>query len=217
MHQPRTLLGLFFASWIVPCTLLNCASWVADDLDIPRPSSDSLVYVNVEKPAEPPLANRGQRASVLFFVLWDCPIANFYVPEMNRIAEEFDGRGVDFWLIYADPEFELEAAKNHVADYKIAVPAMIDRKFDLVRATGATMTPEAAVMSPEGELLYRGRIDDMYSELGHRRFSPTKRDLRDALDAITSGKPYSRSLTETVGCNIPEMQSSNDSPTDQKE
>jgi hypothetical protein len=51
------------------------------------------------------------------------------------------------------------------------------------------VTPEVAVVGPGGALLYRGRIDDLWSDYGKRRQEPTTRDLRAALDAALAGRP----------------------------
>jgi hypothetical protein len=79
---------------------------------------------------------------------------------------------------------------------------LIDRRHELVRQLGATVTPEAAVIGAHGELLYRGRIDDGYVSLGKRRFEATTHDLRDALEAVLAGKPVAAPRTATVGCAI---------------
>jgi hypothetical protein len=60
------------------------------------------------------------------------------------------------------------------------------------------------VLSPSGDVLYRGRIDDRVADFGKRRVEPTRRDLRLALDAILAGKPVQARLTKAVGCYIPE-------------
>jgi hypothetical protein len=85
------------------------------------------------------------------------------------------------------------------------MPALLDPAHKVVRAAGATVTPEAAVISPSGTLLYRGRIDDLYLDFGKRRREPTKRDLREALDAILTGKKPALRTTNAVGCFIPEV------------
>ena len=49
---------------------------------------------------------------------------------------------------------------------------------------------------------YRGRIDDTYFGYGKRRFAATHHDLRDALEAVLSGKPVHERTTEAIGCFI---------------
>ena len=68
-----------------------------------------------------------------------------------------------------------------------------------------TVTPEVAVMRGT-TLLYRGRIDDRYVELGRERPKPTERDLEDALDAIVAGKSRCAIReTRAVGCILSDL------------
>ncbi|MEC7776571.1 MAG: hypothetical protein VYC32_10785, partial [Planctomycetota bacterium] len=64
--------------------------------------------------------------------------------------------------------------------------------------------PEAFVIGKPG-ILYRGRIDDLYADLGQKRRQARNRDLRDALDAVLSGKAVKNPTTRAVGCYIPEL------------
>jgi hypothetical protein len=72
----------------------------------------------------------------------------------------------------------------------------------LVRLTGATTTPQAAVVTSEGKLLYLGRVDNRVEDFGKQRPSATVFDLRDALDATLSGKPVAHPSTKSIGCAI---------------
>ena len=64
------------------------------------------------------------------------------------------------------------------------------------------MTPEAAVFTPALELAYRGRIDDLWVDLGKSRPAPTKHDLDTALEAVLDGKPVPEAATPAIGCFI---------------
>ena len=65
-------------------------------------------------------------------------------------------------------------------------------------------TPEAAVFA-DGELVYRGRIDDRFVDFGKTRAAATTHDLAFALQAILDGRPVPESRTRAVGCFIPEL------------
>ena len=142
----------------------------------------------------------GQRAVVLLFIARDCPISNAYAPEIKRIIARYSPQKITFQLVYPDPDTTLAAAKQHAQEYGYSCPIILDPKHRLVRKAGATVTPEAAVFAPEGKLLYRGRIDDLFVTFGQRRFAATKHDLRDALEAVLSGKPVAAPRTTAIGC-----------------
>jgi hypothetical protein len=149
-----------------------------------------------------PASNAMTRAIALVFVLPDCPICNSYIPELNRLHDEFGGRGVQLILANADTTTHHEAAQ-HVDEYQIKVPVVLDARHEWVRKAGVSIAPEAAVFSRDGELLYRGRIDNRYADLGKRRAVVTSYDLRDALQAILAGQPIKAPRTQAIGCTIP--------------
>ncbi len=144
------------------------------------------------------------KAVALVFVLSDCPVANSYMPEYSRLHKDFAGRGIPVVLLYVDPELDQAAVAKHAREHELKCPAITDRDQQWVQLAGATVTPEAAVISPTGEVLYRGRIDDRYPAPGQRRAQPTKHELRDALDDILAGRQVRQPRTEAVGCLIPD-------------
>ena len=145
-----------------------------------------------------PLAKTGQQATAFIFLTPDCPICNAYAPELGRIVSEYQKQGVKFYAVYADEPAE-EIAR-HVKEYKLPLAALRDPKLQLAVATGATVTPEACVVNPAGQVMYRGRIDDRAVKFGTIRAEPEKRDLRLALDAVLNHKPVAEPFTKAIGC-----------------
>src|SRR5947209_1844909 len=47
---------------------------------------------------------RRSRATVFFFTSTKCPISNLYVPRMAEIAEAYQARAVQFFLVNANQE-----------------------------------------------------------------------------------------------------------------
>ena len=143
--------------------------------------------------------------TVLIFVSTDCPVSNRYAPEIKRLYSEFVDRGVRFRLVYPNPLDAEDAISRHIREYGYPPIAERDSDHDLVKMAGATITPEAAVFDSRGRLVYLGRIDDRFVELGRERPSATRHDLRDAITALVAGKPVSPSRTQAVGCFIADM------------
>lgn len=148
-------------------------------------------------------APAGTNAIVFLFTSAECPISNRYAPEVRRIAESFGSKGVVFRLVYPNPSEDAGAIREHMAAYSYAgvVEAVRDPEHALVKFVGATVTPEAAIVAG-GRIVYRGRIDDRYADLGRERPAPTRRDLFDALTAIVAGKPVPHATTQAIGCFI---------------
>jgi hypothetical protein len=161
---------------------------------------------DVDGVARTPLKSGKGRDAVLFFVTNDCPISNAYAHEIARICSEYGPKGADCSLVYVDPTVTDNQARTHASTYGHgAYPRFVDRRHELVKATGVTITPEVAVVNSSGQVVYRGRIDNSFTALGQPRRDPTVRDLRDALDATLSGKPAPHAETKALGCYITDL------------
>lgn len=148
----------------------------------------------------------GHKAIVLFFVMTDCPIANSYVPEMNRIREAYAPRGVLMYAVQAEPRTPGAEVARYAQEYRYSFPLLLDPRQVLVKLTGATITPQVAVVSPEEKLLYLGRIDNRAVDFGVQRPRATESELREALDATLAGKPVPHPFTKSIGCAIPHLE-----------
>ena len=142
------------------------------------------------------------KAVVLLFLGHDCPISNGYAPEILRLCKEYRPKKITYCVIYADADLGVDDARKHAKEYGFTCPAILDPKMSLALKVGATVKPETAVLSSKGELLYLGRIDDIYADFGKRRSQPTRRELKDALDAILAGKSITVARTKAIGCPI---------------
>ncbi|AWM36395.1 Thiol-disulfide oxidoreductase ResA [Gemmata obscuriglobus] len=169
------------------------------------PVKPPLSLRDIDGKSHTPLTVGDAKANVFLFTTTDCPIANGYSPEIAAIAKDFAARGVQFYAVQVDAGLTVEDARRHAKEFGLTVPVLIDTKHELVAATGATRTPEAVVLLPDGTVAYRGRINDLYAGLGKKRPAPKTHDLRDALTAVLDGKPVLNARTEAVGCSIPDL------------
>jgi peroxiredoxin len=142
------------------------------------------------------------KAIAFFFINTDCPISNRYAPEIQRIAAEFNTNGVNFWLVYADPDTSVEAIRKHTNEYRYSIPVLRDPRHTLVKRSQVVVTPEAAVFLATGRLLYSGRIDNRYLDFGKERPAPTKRDLQEVLRGLLRGDRIPNLRQPAVGCSI---------------
>src|SRR5712664_2483561 len=162
----------------------------------------SLTMADINGVPRSPLHPDG-KASVLFFITSDCPISNSYAPEIQRICSEYGPKKVSCNLVYVDPDLTVAEVKKHVKDFGYSgVPAILDSTQKLVHGAGATITPEAALIGASGQVLYRGRIDNVYASLGKRRPEATEKDLRKALDEVLGGRAIATPSTKAIGCYI---------------
>ncbi len=144
-------------------------------------------------------------ATVVVFTRSDCPVSNRYAPDIRRLYETFHPRGVAFYLVYVDPKEAPDDIRQHLKEYEYPCPGVRDPRHALVAHTGATATPEAVVYDRDKKMTYRGRIDDLYVELGKARAAPTRHDLADAIEATLSGRPVAEPITKAIGCPIVDL------------
>jgi hypothetical protein len=147
----------------------------------------------------------GVKAVVLVFTSIECPISNRYAPDIRRLYEKFAPDGVRFWLIFANPGDPPAAIRDHVKAFGYPMGVLYDPRQDLVRLTRVTVTPEAVVFDRQGAMIYRGRIDDRYVDLGLDRQTPARRDLEEALTATLAGRAVANPITQAVGCFLPDV------------
>lgn len=136
---------------------------------------------------------------VLIFVRTDCPTSNRYAPVIQRIGSEYGAR-VALWLVYPS-RTTADKIRQHEREYGYKLPALRDPQHALVAQAQVQVTPEAAVFDGKHRLLYHGRIDDLYRDLGRARSAATTHELDDAIQAALSGKTPPPN-TPGVGCYI---------------
>src|SRR6266496_5660441 len=169
-----------------------------------RVSASNAGVVDLAGHAIDPFDTTDAKAMVFIFISTECPISNRYAPEIRRVEAEFARSGVRFWLVYADADTSSDVIRKHVKEYHLPQQVLRDPRQALVRLAQARVTPEGAVFLPGGRLVYHGRIDNRYADLGKERPEATQHDLEEVLKAIVQGKPVPYSTAKAVGCYIPE-------------
>jgi glycerol-3-phosphate dehydrogenase len=92
---------------------------------------------------------------------------------------------------------------RYARDFRYGFPLLLDPDQVLVRHTNASVTPQAAIVLPDGKLVYLGRIDNRVVDFGKNRPQATQSDVRMILDTVLSGKSAAYSTTKSIGCAIP--------------
>lgn len=162
------------------------------------------VATNLVNQPVSPLAD-GARANVFIFARTDCPVTNRYAPELKRVAEEYAGRGVRFWLIYPDHAETSADIEKHISTYGFPGTPLRDPQHSLEAYAKATVAPEAAVFNAAGQLEYHGRIDDRWVSFGLQRQVATRHDLEVAIGEVLDGKPVTTPETKAIGCYLADL------------
>ncbi len=205
-HEIRRRIRRAALAAAVTCAVVaGLAGVAASRPEEPRPVAPAagVTVPGLDGTKVAPLAfTEGVEATVLLFVMTDCPISNRYAPEIRRLHEQFAG-AVRFWLVYVDAQRPVEELREHRASFGYPFGALRDVDGALVALAGATVTPEAAVFDAAQRLVYRGRIDDRFVSFGVARRAPRVRDLHDLLTRVAAGESVAFSETRAVGCYIP--------------
>jgi hypothetical protein len=131
---------------------------------------------------------------------------------MNRIRADYARRNVAFYAVQTDATISEAEVRRHAKEFGFTFPLLLDPNQFLVRLTSASATPEVAVLSKAGQVLYLGRIDNRVVDFDKRRPAATESNLRNALDAVLSGVPVAHPKTAVVGCAINLVKACGDRP-----
>ena len=161
--------------------------------------------MDLEGQAVNPLAADSSKVVVLVFVRRDCPVSSRYAPVIQQISKRY-ADGASFWLVYPDKSESPQTIRKYLQDYGYRLPALRDPEHALVNLGHVQITPEVAVFDRGRHLVYDGRIDDWFVDLGRARPAPTTHELDDAIRAALAGKPVARSEVRGVGCYISDLE-----------
>jgi thiol-disulfide isomerase/thioredoxin len=151
-----------------------------------------------------PLKETPGKVVVLVFVRTDCPVSNRYAPLLQEMSVKY-GRKAAFWLIFPDKNESPESIRSYLQEFSYKLPALRDTGHLLVKKSDAKVTPEAAVFNLRRDLVYHGRIDDLYREFGKARPMATTHELADAIEAASKGVAPRSAAAEGVGCFISDL------------
>ena len=115
-------------------------------------STESATAENLQGKSVDPLKSSQGRIVVLVFVRTDCPISNRYAPLLQSLSEKFRDHAT-FWLVYPDATETSPQIRAHRSAYHYSLSALRDPHHQLVKRAQVTITPEAAVFDPSGQLL----------------------------------------------------------------
>jgi peroxiredoxin len=132
-----------------------------------------------------------------------CPTVVEYEDRMIGVQKDYAHRGVQLVAINGNetddhPTDDFEHMVQRAKKKGFNFPYLRDDTQDVLRAYGATRTPEVFVFGPDRVLAYHGRIGDNPGNAA----AVQRHDLREALDEVLAGKPVSVPNTVPVGCTV---------------
>ena len=147
---------------------------------------------------------KGTLATVIMFICNHCPFVKHVNPELVKLANDYQHRGIGFVAISANdvinyPDDSPELMAKVANQLKYPFPYLYDESQDVAKAYDAACTPDFFIYDKALRLVYRGQLDD--SRPGNE-IALTGKDIRNALDCIINDQPVSEQQKPSIGCNI---------------
>ena len=145
---------------------------------------------------------KDKKALVVAFTCNHCPYVKDYEDRMIQLQRDYVPKGVTLVAINSNddvnyPEDSFENMVQRSKEKGFNFPYVRDETQDIAKKYGGICTPHVFAFDEKQVLQYKGRIDD------NRNSSLVKsNDLRNALDAILSGKTPEVRETRPFGCSI---------------
>lgn len=139
--------------------------------------------------------------SVNFFLLDECRISQSISGEVNYVDSVYNTVPFYFKAYFPSEVKRDEEISGFMKTYKLDIDYTADYDRKATNFYGATVAPEVVVYDERNKkILYKGRIDNSYADVGVRRRVTTSRDLRKVLQLILEGKAIKDPRTKAIGC-----------------
>ncbi len=147
---------------------------------------------------------RGQRGLLVMFMCNHCPYVKHVAPELARLADEYQAKGVAVVGISSNdaaayPDDSPEMMKREAAEQGYHFPYLYDETQAVARSYKAACTPDFYLFDADFKLVYRGQLDETRPKQGTQ---PHGADLRAALDGLLAGRTIAEPHKPSIGCNI---------------
>lgn len=140
------------------------------------------------------------KSQVYFFLQPDCPLSQNYTLPLADLARSERFQDFCFTAFFSGKLYQREEFEAFILHYETPYQIKLDPDLEMANALGATVVPEAFVVSPQGEILYQGAIDDWAVREGGKGRKAKTNYLEMALLAVSENREPEISKTKAVGC-----------------
>jgi peroxiredoxin len=138
---------------------------------------------------------------VVVFLANHCPVVKAYEDRLIEFTNAYKEKGVRVvGIAVSNPSIDqdkIPGIKDYTKEHKSNYIYGYDETQAVGKAYGATNTPQFFVLDKERKIQYTGTLDD-----SQREDQVKKTYLKDAVDALLSGKTPETSETRPQGCGI---------------
>ncbi|WP_343563333.1 thioredoxin family protein [Kiloniella sp. b19] len=145
----------------------------------------------------------GDRGLLIAFICNHCPYVQAIGERLASDTRELMAEGVNVLAIMANdydivPEDSPEQMLAFARHFGFEFPYLIDEDQSVAKSYGAVCTPDFFGFNKDGELQYRGRLDD--ARMG--QFTDRNRELVDAMMQIAETGHGPEQQIASMGCSI---------------
>lgn len=142
--------------------------------------------------------------TVIMFICNHCPYVVHVMPEILRLCDEYQDKGIQFIAISSNdvseyPDDSPEKMREHAEQWGNRFPYLYDASQDVAKAYQAACTPDFYLFDKNLACVYRGRLDE---STPRNEKALNGADLRAALEALLTNQVVSEAQYPSIGCNI---------------
>ena len=142
-----------------------------------------------------------KQLTLVVFLSPECPLCKNYAPILNKLKEDFNQQ-VNFIGIIPGTAYAKKEIHAYSDRYKISFDLLVDKQKKLSQYLEASVTPEVLLIEQNGNLVYRGAIDDWVINLGKKKLKAEHEYLRTAIQQYLYHQPVLVQRTTPKGCYI---------------
>lgn len=145
----------------------------------------------------------GQKGLLIAFTCNHCPYALAIWPRLIKLADYAKTLGINTVGINPNihPSYPADAPDKmleKIKEWGIGFPYLVDENQEVAEAYDAQCTPDLYLLNPKKELVYHGELDNNWQD----ESKVTKETLKEAIEALASGKEISSEQKSSMGCSI---------------
>lgn len=179
---------------LTPSTMLPLGT-KAPDFQLPDVVSGKTISLN---------SFAGKKGLLVMFICRHCPFVKHVQGELAQIGKDYANTDVGIVAISTNdaanyPDDAPDKLKEMAQQLGFTFPFCYDESQEIAKAYTAACTPDFFLFDSEGQLVYRGQLDDSRPSNNQ---PVTGKDLRAALDAVLASQTVNYDQKPSIGCNI---------------
>ena len=167
--------------------------WKAPDFTLPATDGRTYSLADVA----------GENGTLVMFICNHCPYVKSVIGRIVEEANNLRGEGIGFAAICANdadsyPDDSFDNMKLFAEANSFPFPYLHDDSQAVARAWDAVCTPDFFGLNADGELQYRGRLDESKTTL----IAGARRELYEAMLQVARTGKGPADQTPSMGCSI---------------